>query len=300
MARKILTLALLLSIVFASNADAQRWRSRRAMGYIGIGTANVYGDIGGSLTRDNLYGLKDFDIQYTRPSIAAGAKYKLNHRFNARVNLAAAYLQGSDKNALNYESRYGNGYRFNSFIFEPSAMAEFYIIPESRSMVSQAIYNRKGMINGFRSIYLYAFAGAGGLIIRPNVTYMEDGYNNSLNKQVSEGDPVLGKDDSGNSFDDGFFYNRNETNGPKYEHKDTRFGAAIPFGIGAKMNLTAYISLHVELGRRYTLFTDYVDGYTSYISKSNDVYDFLNVMLSYKLKTDVNGVPILFKRRGMD
>ena len=46
----------------------------------------------------------------------------------------------------------------------------------------------------------------------------------------------------------------------------------------------------VEIGGRYTT-TDYLDGYSSQYSKSNDVYYFLNVTVTYKMKTGKNGLP---------
>lgn len=283
MLRKIITLSVLFLFIYASTADAQRWRTRRYMAYIGAGTANYYGDIGGALTEENWYGLKDIDIEFTRPSLATGIKYKIDHRWNARLNVAAAYLQGSDNNALNGDVRLGGGYHFTSIVLEPSAMAEFYIIPESRSMVSQAIYNRKGMVNGFRSINLYAFAGAGAFFSFPEVTYLDNG-----NKVVDFG-----------GVDDGFQATAEEyANGYVYEHQNMRTGMAIPFGIGAQMSLTVYWTINLEFGRRYTILSDYVDGYTSRYSTATDVYDFLNVIFSYKIRTNKEGWPVIFRRMG--
>jgi hypothetical protein len=52
----------------------------------------------------------------------------------------------------------------------------------------------------------------------------------------------------------------------------------------------------LELGGRYT-FSDYLDGYTSQHSRSNDVYYFFNVTFTYKLLTGKNGLPAFLSGR---
>lgn len=68
------------------------------------------------------------------------------------------------------------------------------------------------------------------------------------------------------------------------------FAPVIPGGIGATLIYNPNINFGVELGGRYA-FTDYLDGYTSQFSKSNDVYYLLNFTITYKLKTSPNGLP---------
>lgn len=69
------------------------------------------------------------------------------------------------------------------------------------------------------------------------------------------------------------------------------FAAVIPVGIGATLIYSPDINFGVELGGRYA-FTDYLDGFTSQYSKSNDVYYFFNVSITYKLRTGSNGLPV--------
>lgn len=66
--------------------------------------------------------------------------------------------------------------------------------------------------------------------------------------------------------------------------------ALIPVGLGATLIYTPNINFGLELGGRYT-FTDYLDGYTSQFSKANDVYYFLNLTFTYKLKSSPKGLP---------
>lgn len=72
------------------------------------------------------------------------------------------------------------------------------------------------------------------------------------------------------------------------------FTAIIPVGVGVNMITTPEFNFGLELGGRYS-FSDYLDGYTSQYSESNDVYYFLNVSFTYKLPTHVNGVPRFMK-----
>lgn len=75
------------------------------------------------------------------------------------------------------------------------------------------------------------------------------------------------------------------------------FTGVIPVGVGATVMLNPDYNIGVELGGRYT-FSDYLDGYTSQHSESNDVYYLLTFTLNYKIPTLRNGMPkFLTKRR---
>jgi hypothetical protein len=68
------------------------------------------------------------------------------------------------------------------------------------------------------------------------------------------------------------------------------FAAVIPLGLGANILFKPEFNLGLEIGGRYS-FSDYLDGYTSQYSGSNDVYYFFNVTFTYKIKTNSKGVP---------
>ncbi|MCU0471960.1 MAG: hypothetical protein MUC93_01170 [Bacteroidales bacterium] len=68
------------------------------------------------------------------------------------------------------------------------------------------------------------------------------------------------------------------------------FTAVIPGGLGTTLIYSPNINFGVEVGGRYAL-TDLLDGYTSQYSKANDVYYFLNLTVTYKLKTGPHGLP---------
>ena len=68
------------------------------------------------------------------------------------------------------------------------------------------------------------------------------------------------------------------------------FTAVIPAGFGVNLLFRPEYNLGLEIGGRYA-FSDYLDGYTSQHSSSNDVYYFLNFVVTYKVKTGKNGWP---------
>ncbi|MGA1978226.1 MAG: hypothetical protein ABSG89_10280 [Bacteroidales bacterium] len=73
------------------------------------------------------------------------------------------------------------------------------------------------------------------------------------------------------------------------------FTGVIPVGLGATLIYTPNINFGIEIGGRYP-FTDYLDGYTSQYSTSNDVYYFLNFTVTYKLKSGRHGGFPSFRR----
>jgi len=145
-------------------------------------------------------------------------------------------------------------YSFNSTIFEPSFQFEYYLIPEKRSEGSSALARHKAMVNNFAKIYLYVFGGVGGAMINPK---LQDGGGNIV--------PM-----------DNF----------------SKFNLVIPMGVGLKFSLDSKWSIGFELGRRFTT-TDYIDGYSSISSKSNDIYDIGMFSAIYKIPTDRRGRPII-------
>ncbi len=72
--------------------------------------------------------------------------------------------------------------------------------------------------------------------------------------------------------------------------KFSRFNLAIPLGIGFKYAINRRACLGLEFGMRYTS-TDYLDGHSDKYSKANDAYSFLNLNVTYKLKTARSGLP---------
>jgi len=74
------------------------------------------------------------------------------------------------------------------------------------------------------------------------------------------------------------------------------FAPVIPAGLGLNLLFKPEFNLGVEFGGRYA-FSDYLDGYTSQHSSSNDVYYFLNVTFTYKIRTNTKGIPFFLNKR---
>jgi hypothetical protein len=77
--------------------------------------------------------------------------------------------------------------------------------------------------------------------------------------------------------------------------KKSGFSAVLPVGVGFKLLIRPDWDLGLEFGARYA-FSDYLDGYTSQYSSSNDVYYFFNVTFIYRILTGENGLPAFLKK----
>ena len=159
-------LFLLLLMLIAVPAEAQRWKILRYEASFGIGTCNIFGDIGGSATRNNLYGLKDITFSSTRPSLIFGARYKLQENMALKFNINFCMGGGTDAGSVNAE----RNYTYISFLSEQSLQYEFYFLTEDKIKRSGATYNRRGMVNNYSRIGFYGFAGLGGLFYTAKVT----------------------------------------------------------------------------------------------------------------------------------
>jgi len=252
MSKRNLVILFILMVVASSTGYAQKWKLRRYEASLAIGTSNFYGDIGpSSATETGLF--KDVQLQYTRPSFAFSARYKLAGDMAVKMNMIYGFVKGSDLNSLNWGDN-RRSLTFTTTIFEPSLQFEYYLIPESRSAGSAALFNRRGMVNNYSKVYLYLFGGIGAVIGNP---YIKD----SLGIIVP----------------------------PKEVF--SKVGIAFPVGIGLKYTIDSKWSLGFELGRRFTT-TDYIDGIKPLSSQHNDIYDFGMFSVIYKIKTDRRGLPV--------
>jgi hypothetical protein len=248
---------ILLLISFPVFNYAQKWKLTRYELHFGLGTTNVFGDIGGTADANNLLGFKDIKIKETGLSIYAGGRYKLKMNQAVKINLIFGFAQGSDLESKNADRMFS----YKTSILELSGQYEYYFITEDRSYSAANLYNRRGMINNFSRIALYGFGGFGGVLCFPKFT-----HNGRL--------PIPSIE--------------------QYENS-TKFAPIIPIGIGAKMAYNKYWSIGFEFGRRFA-FTDYLDGFTTSFSKAKDTYYFAVFHLVYKIETDRFGKPLLFKR----
>jgi hypothetical protein len=150
-------LIILLVCCLVPYSEGQVWKLKRYNITAGIGTAQMFGDIGGFSNGKNLLGLKDFSIRQHRFDLNFSVKYRLAQFFNARVNLNYAYLHASDVVGSN-EAR---GLESRTSLFETSLLGEYYFI-KNRAEKS-FLFNRVDRdFLGF--LDFYAFSGIGAAI----------------------------------------------------------------------------------------------------------------------------------------
>jgi len=154
---------LVLFFILPYVADAQRWKRYRYELIGGIGTVNVFGDLGGGdgVARHNTL---DFNVEGTRPVLKVAVRYKLKELLAVKTNVFFAFANASDKYTTN-EARSNRGATTNTFFIEPSIQLEYSLIKER--------YGRRYTFSNIRRFSLshvntYVFVGIGGLFYFPN------------------------------------------------------------------------------------------------------------------------------------
>jgi len=251
---KLSVFVAILIMSFLEPVNGQRWKLRRYEVGGGIGVTQVFGDIGGTIDEKNWFGLKDIKIDETRLAFPLYARYKLDPVYALKVNTILAWGNGTDAN-----SRNDRGRSYKTMLFEFSAQAEYYFIPEERRYRSAAMFNKRGMLNNYMSFNAYAFLGIGGVYSRSHVAFTQD---------IT----------------------------PVDEIKNNNIGIVFPFGLGLKYIVDDRWLVNAELGYRYSV-SDYIEGYRqTEDSKHNDVYYFLTFSVGYRLKTSRRGLPLFLDR----
>jgi hypothetical protein len=143
-------------------------------------------------------------------------------------------------------------YEATTSVFEPAILGEYYFI-KNLSENSYLFLRRKEafIFHILKSLDFYAFGGIGAALFTVN-------GNDELLTNAS--------------------------------YVGNGFAPVIPVGLGTTLVYSPNMNIGLEVGGRYA-FTDFLDGYSSQYSKSNDVYYFLNLTVTYKLKTGPNGLP---------
>jgi hypothetical protein len=191
---------------------------------------------------------------------------------NVRFNLAGSlrYMLNNDFSLrlnLNFtglhasDSRGSNEARVlesTTFIIEPDFLAEYYLVKSRYDGVLLFGQNRKNfLLNFLYTFNIYGFAGLGTAIYKVD---------------HSESDLASGTYSNGG------------------------FALTIPAGFCLNMSWNARTTFGVEFAVKYAL-SDYLDGYSSQFSRSNDIYHTITFTYSYKLKTGPHGGP-RFARAG--
>jgi hypothetical protein len=251
----------ILLLVLPSSIFAQKWKLTRYEASFGVGFANYFGDVGGTADASNWFGIKDYSITGTRPSIVGDVRYKILQNVAIKLHLGAVMLGGSDEGSKNLL----RGYSFNSVAFEHTFQGEYAFLAEERRTNSFALFNRQGMLNNYSKISMYVFGGFGGLAFKP----------------FFKGQPDPLWDVKSTDFSYALVFPLGI--GAKLIIDNT---SALNFEFGGRYILADNVD-------------GLLPGPTSIsydANKFNDIYYFASVSYIYRIKTSRKGYPILFRK----
>ncbi|MBN2480577.1 MAG: hypothetical protein JXB19_02460 [Bacteroidales bacterium] len=163
-------LTIALFITLSCKSFPQQWKLKRIEALFGIGTTNVYSDLGGAPNATNLLFIKDITFRSTRPSFYLGFRYRIDPKFTIKTSFIYGYSKTEDFTGSRNENR---GFTSITQLFEFSGNLEYYLLPENRLLSSAAIFNRRGMINNYSSFALYVFTGVGATLYRSDLELTE-------------------------------------------------------------------------------------------------------------------------------
>lgn len=293
--KKIFVIFILLTLIVVTGTQAQRWKKVRYEFVYGIGASNFLGDLGGG-NGPSKHNFTEMDLGATRPAIFTGMRYRLSHRFAAKVNFIFSGIKGSD--TYSTSNRTARNLSFKSLLFEGSSQVEFSILPEKTGRRYSFTSTKKIRLDGINT---YIFAGIGGVYFNPKGLYIDNKWY-ALQPLGTEGQGLTGA-----------------------KAKYSRVALCFPLGFGIKYSYNRRTNMGIEFGYRMTT-TDYMDDVSdSYYDnnaikeaygekaayfadpregtkvgggqkwrgnpKYNDGYMFILFNLSFKLRVGRNGLP---------
>lgn len=174
-------ISVVIAVIFIIPVDAQQWKLKRIEGILGIGTTNVYGDLGGAPDATSILFIKDITFRSTRPSIYAGVRYRMKPNMSWKASFTYGFSKTQDYAGSRNELR---GFTSTTQLLEIAGNYEYYFLPEHRRLRSAAMFNRRGMINDYSSFGAYVFGGVGATLYWPNLEFDEpregDEYKNNM------------------------------------------------------------------------------------------------------------------------
>jgi OmpA-OmpF porin, OOP family len=179
MVKKLVSVIFLILLLFP--LSAQHWKLKRIETVFGIGTTNVYSDLGGAPNASSVLFLKDISFRSTRPSIVGSIRYRVDAKNSVKVSMIYGFSKTEDYSGSRNEIR---GFSSVTQLFEFSGNYEYYFFPEQRRLRSAAVFNRHGMINDYASWGAYVFIGLGGTLFWPELDQEQkratDTYKNGM------------------------------------------------------------------------------------------------------------------------
>jgi len=150
-------LLLFLFIFLCPLASGQLWKLRRYEIYGGLGTAQMFGDIGGYSNSENALGFKDLMISQTRFNIKTGMRYRAMEKVAFTFNLTYGLMHTSDNIGSN-ESR---DFASSISLFEPSLTAEYYFLKNNAESSYRFVKGDEIFTTFFAKLDAYVYAGLG-------------------------------------------------------------------------------------------------------------------------------------------
>lgn len=154
---KRISVLLLATLFISSTIFSQRWKLKRYEAVIGIGTTNIFTDLGGRIDASLLF-IEDITFRDTRPSIYAAARFKIRPNYSTKLALIYGYGKTEDFDGSRNEHRQ---FLSQTHLVELSGHFEYYFIQETKRWRSAAMFNRRGMLNNYSTISAYVFGGIG-------------------------------------------------------------------------------------------------------------------------------------------
>ena len=234
MRRAFLVIALLLiipTLLFSQRRNRYKWE------FVGsIGFDDLFSDLGGSpqVGSHGLIGVKDWNLDATRPCFSAGVRYKNSKHFAFKSSLAFAWLYADDALSQN-PIRNNRNLNVRTPVVELSAQVEYFPLKEKQSRlyrVKRAVGKRKAITQ----LQPYFFAGIGAFWFNPQGR--DPGLNGAwvdLRPLHTEGEGLPG--------------------GPK---QYSTFAVSAPLGIGFKYPINRQLSVGMEISIHLTT-SDYID-----------------------------------------
>ncbi|HBF87802.1 MAG TPA: hypothetical protein DDX39_04090 [Bacteroidales bacterium] len=292
-----------LTVFGQGRRRSARWKQNRYEIIYGLGATNFLGELGGADQIGTNF-VRDFEVSMTRPLGSIGLRYKLMEKVSATTKFSYGILKGDDKTTEQVHRKNRN-LHFRSPIAEFSMRGEFEIIKESEG--HRYTLRKVRGLKGFKS-NIYVFAGIAGFYFNPKAQYEGKWY--ALQPLCTEGQGIVPTRKP---------YSRIQVAFPlgiglKYG-LDRKWSIGVEYGV--RKTLTDYIDdvsttyidkeiLRAEKGDIAAYLSDPSLGYNEGTvgepnwtganqqrgdSFDKDAYMFLEVTLTYKLKTTRKGMP---------
>jgi hypothetical protein len=235
----------LLISIFVVEAHSQRWKRERHHFVFGLGVTGFMGDLGGA-DRVGSQGFRDYDFAASRPVIGLGHRYFLYENLTITNSLAAGLIYGSDR-LTDEPYRNNRNIVFRAPIVELSSTADLYVIRFQKVGARYRALTRRRSGRGHLTSG-FIFAGVAGFYFNPQGYFDAAQYKGQI--------PAETLPSSG-------WYNLRplKTEGQGYfptRQQYSPFSIAIPFGIGATIEISDEYAIGFRYGFRKT-FTDYID-----------------------------------------